>query len=122
MTPHDQTNRPICYKTTDYSAVWQLRDWKPDAIGGVMWVAPSRPCSSAYVPVYDSVTSVPAAWTDATAYNAFRAVADSLDKNGKVNGVRAATSTTARWCGVLTAGSRRPARTRSRAWRRRPPA
>ena len=88
MTPHDQTNRPICYKTTDYSAVWQLRDWKPDAIGGVMWVAPSRPCSSAYVPVYDSVTSVPAAWADATAYDAFRAVADSLDKNGKVNGVR----------------------------------
>ena len=68
--------------------MWQLRDWMPDAIGGVMWVAPSRPCSSAYVPLYDSVTSVPAAWTDATAYNAFRAVADSLDKNGKVNGVR----------------------------------
>ena len=88
MTPHDQTNRPICYKTTDYSAVWQLRDWKPDAIGGVMWVAPSRPCSSANVPVYDSVTRVPAAWADATAYDAFRAVADSLDKNGKVNGVR----------------------------------
>jgi dipeptidase len=88
MSPHDQTNRPICYKTTDYSAVWQLRDWMPDAIGGVMWVAPSRPCSSAYVPFYDSVTSVPATWTDTTAYNGFRAVADSLDRNGRVNGVR----------------------------------
>ena len=88
MSPHAQTNRPICYKTTDYSAVWQLRDWLPDAFGGVMWVAPSRPCSSAYVPFYDSVTSVPAAWTDTTAYNGFRAVADSLDKSGKVNGVR----------------------------------
>jgi dipeptidase len=88
MSPHKQDNRPICYKTTDYSAVWQLRDWLPDAIGGVMWVAMSRPCSSAYVPFYDSVTSVPTAWTDETAYNAFRAVADSLDRNGKVNGVR----------------------------------
>jgi dipeptidase len=88
MSPHKQSNRPICHKTTDYSAVWQLRDWLPDAIGGVMWVAPSRPCSSAYVPFYASVTSVPAEWTDTTAYNAFRAVADSLDQNGKVNGVR----------------------------------
>ena len=25
MSPHAQTNRPICYSTTDYSAVWQLR-------------------------------------------------------------------------------------------------
>jgi dipeptidase len=88
MSPHKQTNRPICHKTTDYSAVWQLRGWLPDAVGGVMWVAPSRPCSSAYVPFYDSVASVPSEWTDATAYNAFRAVADSLDQNGKVNGVR----------------------------------
>jgi dipeptidase len=88
MSPHDQTNRPICDSTTDYGAVWQLRDWLPDAIGGVMWVAPNRPCSSAYVPFYDSITSVPVEWTDATAYNAFRAVADSLDKKGKVNGVR----------------------------------
>ena len=54
MSPHAQTNRPICHSTTDYSAVWQLRSWKPDDIGGVMWVAPSRPCSSAYVPFYGS--------------------------------------------------------------------
>ena len=86
--PARPDHRPICYKTTDYSAVWQLRDWMPDTIGGVMWVAPSRPCSSAYAPLYDSVTSVPAAWTDTTAYDAFRAVADSLDQAGKVNGVR----------------------------------
>ncbi|MGE5229603.1 MAG: dipeptidase [Deltaproteobacteria bacterium] len=86
MSPHAQTNRPICYSTTDYSAVWQLRSWKPDDIGGVMWVAPCRPCSSAYVPFYGSITSVPAAWTGKTAYNLFRAVADSLDKRGTVDG------------------------------------
>ena len=86
MSPHAQTDRPICYATTDYSAVWQLRGWLPETVGGVMWVAPSRPCSSAYVPFYDSITSVPAAWTGKTAYNGFRAVADSLDKNGTVGG------------------------------------
>ena len=63
MSPHDQTNRPICYSTTYHSEVWQLRSWKPDDIGGVMWMAMSRPCSSTYVPFYDSVTSVPAAWS-----------------------------------------------------------
>ena len=86
MSPHAQTNRPICYSTTDYSAVWQLRSWKPDDIGGVMWVAPCRPCSSAYVPFYDSITSIPTAWTSKTAYNVFRTVCDSLDKNGTVGG------------------------------------
>ena len=86
MSPHAQTNRPICYSTTDYSAVWQLRSWKPEDIGGVMWVAPCRPCSSAYVPFYDSITSIPTAWTSKTAYNVFRTVADSLDKTGTVGG------------------------------------
>jgi dipeptidase len=51
-----------------------------------MWLAMCRPCSSVYVPVYDSVTSVPAAWTDTTAYNDFRAVADSLDASGTIHG------------------------------------
>jgi dipeptidase len=86
MSPHAQTDRPICHSTTDYSAVWQLRSWKPADIGGVLWVAPSRPCSSTYVPFYDCITSVPSAFTGKTAYTAFRAVADSLDKNGTVNG------------------------------------
>lgn len=86
MSPHAQTDRPICYATTDYSAVWQLRGWLPDAIGGVMWLAPSRPCSSSYVPFYDAISGAPSSWTTKTAYNGFRAVADSLDKNGTVGG------------------------------------
>jgi dipeptidase len=86
MSPHKQTNRPICHSTTDYSAVWQLRSWRPDDIGGVLWVAPSRPCSSTYIPFYGSITSVPAAFTGKTAFNAFRAVAESLDKRGTLGG------------------------------------
>ena len=86
MSPHAQTNRPICHSTTDYSAVWQLRDWLSDDIGGVLWVAPSRPCSSTYIPFYGSITSVPAAFTGRTAFTTFRAVAESLDKKGTVGG------------------------------------
>ena len=87
MSPHDQTNRPICYSTTCHSEVWQLRSWKPDDIGGVMWLALSRPCSSTYVPFYGSITSVPAAWSGRTAFNEFRDVAESLDRNGTIGGL-----------------------------------
>jgi dipeptidase len=86
MSPHAQTDRPICYSTTDYGTAWQMRSSLPAAVGGVVWIAPSRPCSSAFVPFYAGITSVPAAWTGKTAYTAFRAVADSLDKNGTVGG------------------------------------
>ena len=52
-----------------------------------MWVAPCRPCSSAYVPFYDSITSVPAAWTRQDGVTTPSAPsADSLDKNGTVGG------------------------------------
>lgn len=60
-------DRPICYSTTDHSAVWQLRSRLPEGVGGVVWVAPSRPCSSTFVPFYTGITSVPAAWTGKTA-------------------------------------------------------
>ncbi len=66
--------------------MWQLRDWLSDDIGGVLWVAPSRPCSSTYIPFYGSITSVPAAFTGRTAFTTFRAVAESLDKKGTVGG------------------------------------
>jgi dipeptidase len=87
MSPHAQTSRPICYATTDYSVVFQMRDWLPDAVGGVAWLGLSRPCSSTYVPFYDSITSVPAAWGRKAAYVDFRAVADSLDADGTIAGM-----------------------------------
>jgi len=86
MSPHKQTNRPICYSYTDYGAVWQLRGGLPPSVGGVLHLAPSRPCSSAFVPFFAGITAIPANWTGKTAFNAFRAVADSLDKKGTVDG------------------------------------
>ncbi len=88
MSPHAQTDRPICCTNTDYSALWQLRSGLPQAVGNVMWVALSRPCSSAYVPFYAGTTRIPPAWTQEPpqgAYVAFRAVAASLDTKGTVN-------------------------------------
>jgi dipeptidase len=90
MTPHDMTDRPICYSTTDYGTVYQLRSWLPDDVGGVLWLALSRPCSSVFVPFYAGTTSVPAAWAakpPTSAYSSFRAVADSLDRNAFVGGI-----------------------------------
>ena len=80
MSPHKMTTRPICAKYTDYSAVTELRDWLPDNIGGMLWVSQSRPCSSAYVPYYSGITSLPAAWRNHSAFDAFRAVCESLDR------------------------------------------
>ncbi len=80
MNPNGQTNRPICYMSTDYSAVWQLRGEMPDSIGGVMWVAAGRPDTSAYVPYYDCITSIPAAYLDRTAHLAFQGIATTLEQ------------------------------------------
>lgn len=86
MSPHQQTDRPICCSWTDYGAVFQLRAKLPQGIGGILWLAPSRPCSSAFVPFYCAITGVPSQWTDHTAYEAFAGVARSLDKKGTVGG------------------------------------
>jgi dipeptidase len=86
MSPHKQTNRPICDRTTDYSAVWQLRDWLPAEVGGVLWVAPGRPCASAYTPFYAGITAVPDDWADRTAARAFCKVALRLDRRGTIAG------------------------------------
>jgi dipeptidase len=86
MSPHAMTTRPICASTTDYGAVWQLRRGLPEAVGNVMWVALSRPCSSAFVPFYAGVQDVPQWWSQKRAYLAFRSVADSLDQPGTLEG------------------------------------
>lgn len=86
MSPHAMTDRPICCSYTDYSVVFQARDWLPDGVGGVMWFAPSRACSSGVTPFYCSITSVPTAWGGKQAFMDFKAVADSLDKQGTVQG------------------------------------
>jgi len=51
--------RTIARWYTMYATIIQLRDWLPDEIGGVEWLAMDNVSSSIYVPIYGSVTDLP---------------------------------------------------------------
>ncbi len=50
--------RPVARHRGHYGMVMQLRDWLPDAIGGVYWVYLDNPYFSPYVPIYAGNLSV----------------------------------------------------------------
>ena len=50
--------RPVARHRGHYGMVMQLRDWLPDAIGGVYWVYLDNPYFSPYVPIYSGNLSV----------------------------------------------------------------
>jgi len=58
-TPHDYNIIPICRKDTQYGMVAQLRNWLPNEIGNVMWIAPHRPCSQVFIPWYFGISEIP---------------------------------------------------------------
>ncbi len=51
--------RTIARWYTMYATIIQLRNWLPDEIGGVEWLAMDNVASSIYVPIYGSVTDLP---------------------------------------------------------------
>ncbi len=51
--------RTIARWYTMYATITQSRDWLPDEIGGVVWLAQDNVASSIYIPVYCSVTDLP---------------------------------------------------------------
>ena len=51
--------RTIARWYTMYATIIQCRDWLPDEIGGIVWLAQDNVASSIYIPVYCSVTDVP---------------------------------------------------------------
>ncbi len=51
--------RTIARWYTMYGTIIQCRDWLPDEIGGVEWLAMDNIASSIYIPVYCSVTDLP---------------------------------------------------------------
>jgi dipeptidase len=51
--------RTIARWYTMYATIIQCRDWLPDEIGGVAWLAQDNVSTSIYVPVYCSVTDLP---------------------------------------------------------------
>ncbi len=52
--------RTIARWYTMYATIIQCRNWLPDEIGGVTWLAMDNVASSIYIPVYCSVTDLPA--------------------------------------------------------------
>ena len=80
--------RTIARWYTMYATIIQCRDWLPDEIGGVVWLAQDNVASSIYIPIYCSVTDLP----------------DSYKTPGRTNGY---TTNSAWWAfnrlGTLTA-------------------
>ncbi|HPE86869.1 MAG: C69 family dipeptidase [Bacteroidales bacterium] len=51
--------RTIARWYTMYATIIQCRNWLPNEIGGVVWLAQDNVATSIYVPIYGSVTDVP---------------------------------------------------------------
>jgi len=51
--------RTIARWYTMYATIIQSRDWLPDEIGGVVWMAMDNVATSIYIPIYCSVTDLP---------------------------------------------------------------
>lgn len=54
--------RTIARWYTMYATIIQCRDWLPDEIGGVVWLALDNVATSIYIPVYCSVSDLPDAY------------------------------------------------------------
>lgn len=53
-------NRLIAVPQCAYSHVIQLRDWLPDAVGGVAWISFDNPGQSPRIPIFAGTTDLPA--------------------------------------------------------------
>ncbi len=51
--------RTIARWYTMYATIIQCRDWLPNDVGGVVWLAQDNVANSVYIPVYCSVTDLP---------------------------------------------------------------
>lgn len=51
--------RAIATQQTGFVIVPQMRNWLPDAIGGILWFAVDDADMAVFTPVYASVTDVP---------------------------------------------------------------
>jgi dipeptidase len=63
--------RTIARWYTMYATIIQCRDWLPNEIGGVVWLAQDNVATSVYVPVYCSVTDLPKSYKTPGRVNGF---------------------------------------------------
>lgn len=55
-------NRLVAVPQCSYSHVIQLRNWLPDAVGGVAWLSFDNPGQSPRIPIFSGTTDLPAAF------------------------------------------------------------
>jgi dipeptidase len=63
--------RTIARWYTMYATIIQCRDWLPNEIGGVVWLAQDNVATSIYVPVYCSATDLPTSYKTPGRINGF---------------------------------------------------
>lgn len=57
------TPRLVSIPTSEYTVINQTRDWLPDPIGGIMWLALGTQDTSCFIPFYAGVTSIPVSFS-----------------------------------------------------------
>ena len=57
---HVKRYRLVAVPQCSYSTVIQLRDWLPDAVGGVVWMAYDNPGQSPRIPIFCGTKDLPA--------------------------------------------------------------
>jgi dipeptidase len=55
--------RTISKNTAEYTTIVQLRNWLPDEIGGILWLALGAQDTSCYMPFYAGVNAIPESLT-----------------------------------------------------------
>jgi len=63
--------RTIARWYTMYGTIIQLRDWLPDDVGGVAWLAQDNIATSIYIPVYSGSTNLPKSYKTPGRTNGF---------------------------------------------------
>ncbi len=66
---HRGSNRLVPYMGSEYTVINQCRDWLPDSIGGISWIAPDNAQTSTFVPIYSGVNKMPEPYTIGNHHN-----------------------------------------------------
>ncbi|MFN5423090.1 MAG: dipeptidase [bacterium] len=81
--PHKVNNATICSDGTQYCVISQLRNWLPNELAAVAWVAPFHPDIQNYIPFYPAITGFPAQYADGDFNDGLKKQFDPLSSRNK---------------------------------------
>ena len=88
QNPHKQKIMSVCSNTNQYGFVAQLRNYLPTEIGAILWIAPRRPCTQSFIPIYSCIQNISSSFRSVEGDNAvdnhFKEIVD-FDKYAKGN-------------------------------------